>query len=82
MITYDVRGALRHFADHSELYWDATGSAWDAVLKQVDVSVTVPEGVQQTQCFQGTAGSTQTVLNTVSDGKGIFSTANLLAASR
>ena len=26
VITYDVRGALRHFADHSELYWDATGS--------------------------------------------------------
>ena len=77
VITYDVRGALRHFADHSELYWDATGSAWDAELKQVDVSVTVPEGVQQTQCFQGTAGSTQDCLNTVSDGKGIFGAANL-----
>ena len=77
VITYDVRGALRHFADHSELYWDATGSAWDAELKQVDVSVTVPEGVQQTQCFQGTAGSTQDCVNTVSDGKGIFGAANL-----
>ncbi|WP_405066377.1 DUF2207 domain-containing protein [Kribbella sp. NBC_01510] len=77
VITYDVRGALRHFADHSELYWDATGSAWDAELKRVDVTVTVPEGVQQTQCFQGTAGSTQDCLNTVSDGKGIFGAANL-----
>ncbi|MEU4294186.1 DUF2207 domain-containing protein [Kribbella sp. NPDC026596] len=77
VITYDVRGALRHFADHSELYWDATGSAWDAEIKRVDIRVTVPEGVQQTQCFQGAAGSTQDCVSTVSGGKGIFGAANL-----
>ncbi|MDX6262900.1 MAG: hypothetical protein QOH84_4588, partial [Kribbellaceae bacterium] len=53
VIQYDVRGALRHFADHSELYWDATGNGWDAGLQNVDVSVTVPEGVQQVKCVAG-----------------------------
>ena len=72
VITYDVRGALRHFADHSELYWDATGSAWDAVIDQADVSVTVPGGVQQTDCFQGPTGSTQECTSTVNDEKGVF----------
>ena len=77
VITYDVRGALRHFADHSELYWDATGSGWDAVLNQVDVSVTVPEGVQQAKCLQGPQGSTQECTSTVSGDKGIFGAGNV-----
>lgn len=58
-ISYEVRGALRHFADHSELYWDATGSGWDAVLSQVEIGVTVPRGVQQVRCLTGPRGSTQ-----------------------
>ncbi|WP_405058483.1 DUF2207 domain-containing protein [Kribbella sp. NBC_01505] len=58
-ISYEVRGALRHFADHSELYWDATGSRWDAVLNQVAITATVPQGVQQVRCLTGPTGSTQ-----------------------
>ena len=27
-ISYGVRGALNHFADHDELYWNATGNQW------------------------------------------------------
>ena len=78
VITYDVRGALRHFDDHSELYWDATGSSWEAVLNQVTVNVTVPEGVTQVECFTGTAGSTQDCpQKTVSGGKGVFSASDL-----
>ncbi|MEV0804331.1 DUF2207 domain-containing protein [Kribbella sp. NPDC050281] len=77
VITYDVRGALRHFDDHSELYWDATGDGWDAVLDQVDVSVSVPEGVQKTQCFQGPHGSTDECTSSVSGDKGIFSASRL-----
>ncbi|GAB2642407.1 DUF2207 domain-containing protein [Kribbella swartbergensis] len=78
VITYDVRGALRHFADHSELYWDATGSAWEAVLNRVDVNVTVPQGVTQVDCFTGTAGSQDTCPEkAVSGGKGVFGATNL-----
>ncbi|TDD27323.1 DUF2207 domain-containing protein [Kribbella turkmenica] len=78
VITYDVRGALRHFDDHSELYWDATGSAWEAVLNRVSVDVTVPQGVTQVECFTGTAGSQATCPEkTVSGGKGVFGASDL-----
>ncbi|TCC47415.1 DUF2207 domain-containing protein [Kribbella capetownensis] len=77
VITYDVRGALRHFDDHSELYWDATGDGWDAVIDQADVSVSVPEGVQKTQCFQGPHGSTNECTSSVSGDKGTFSASRL-----
>lgn len=54
VIKYDVRGALRHFDDHSELYWDATGNGWDAVLQKVTVNVDVPApGVQEVKCVAG-----------------------------
>ncbi|MFC9688493.1 DUF2207 domain-containing protein [Kribbella sp. NPDC056951] len=73
-LSYEVRGALRHFADHSELYWDATGSGWDAVLNQVDVGVTVPSGVQQVRCLTGPAGSTQQCETArIVGGKAIYS---------
>ncbi len=78
VITYDVRGALRHFDDHSELYWDATGISWEAVLNQVNVNVTVPEGVTQVECFTGSAGSTRDCpQQTVSGGQGVFGASDL-----
>jgi uncharacterized membrane protein YgcG len=78
VITYDVRGALRHFDDHSELYWDATGISWEAVLNQVNVNVTVPEGVTEVECFTGSAGSTQDCpQQTVSGRKGVFGASDL-----
>lgn len=58
VIEYEVRGSLRHFDDHSELYWDATGTLTEAVTKNVSVSVTVPQGVQAATCFAGPQGST------------------------
>jgi hypothetical protein len=82
-IRYDVRGALRHFADHSELYWDATGSSWDAEINQVTVNVAVPQGVQQVQCFAGPAGSTAACpQKTVSGGKAVFSASDLSAGEQ
>jgi hypothetical protein len=77
VIEYDVRGALRHFDDHSELYWDATGSAWSAVIQRVNISVRVPGGVQKTSCFQGRAGSTDECLSSVDGDRGTFSASDL-----
>ncbi|TCC47416.1 DUF2207 domain-containing protein [Kribbella capetownensis] len=72
-ISYEVRGALRHFDDHSELFWDATGSAWDASLDRADVTVTVPQGVQRVNCFVGPPGSTDSCESkTISSGKAVF----------
>jgi len=72
-ISYEVRGALRHFADHSELFWDATGSSWDAPLDHVAITVTVPQGVQQVGCFEGPPGSTASCTGkTIRAGRAAF----------
>ncbi len=82
VIKYDVRGALRHFQDHSELYWDATGTEWAAELTNVAVDVTVPQGVQQVECFAGPTGSTTPCTSKVVDGgTGRFTQSTLPAGS-
>jgi hypothetical protein len=78
VIQYDVRGALRHFADHSELYWDATGSGWDATFRQVMVNVTVPDGVQEVECAAGPVGSKASCeQKSIVGGRGVFSASAL-----
>lgn len=73
VITYQVHGALRHFDDHTELYWNATGGQWQASLAKVTVQVTAPDGVQKTQCYAGPSGSTKPCTQaTVVDNKGVF----------
>ncbi|MBB5978536.1 DUF2207 domain-containing protein [Kribbella solani] len=72
-ISYEVRGALRHFADHSELYWDATGLNWDAAIYQASITVTAPQGVRKVACYAGPPGSTKPCdTATVSAGKGMY----------
>lgn len=62
-------GVLQHVDDHSELFWDATGSAWDASLDRVDITVTVPQGVQRVNCFAGPASCEE---RSISAGKAVF----------
>ncbi|WBQ01875.1 DUF2207 domain-containing protein [Kribbella sp. CA-293567] len=77
VIQYDVRGALRHFDDHTELYWDATGNGWDAVLRRVSVNVEVKGAdVQKTTCFAGPPDRACDRA-TVSAGKGLFEQSSL-----
>ncbi|HEY3509712.1 MAG TPA: DUF2207 domain-containing protein [Kribbella sp.] len=83
LISYDVRGALRHFADHSELYWDATGSQWDAEMAKTTVRVQVPEGVQKVACYSGLPGSTRECDSaSVNGGVGQFSTEDLASGNQ
>ena len=73
VIMYDVRGALRHLDDHSELYWDATGAGWTATLNNVTVDVTVPQGVRRTACYAGMQGATTSCDSAqVAGKKGMF----------
>lgn len=72
-IKYEVRGGLRHFADHSELYWDATGSGWEAELHDVGVVTEAPGGVTNAACFAGPPGSRSPCATaSVDDGRGTF----------
>ncbi|MEY4723626.1 MAG: hypothetical protein RLZZ324_1139 [Candidatus Parcubacteria bacterium] len=62
VISYDVRGALRYFADHDELYWNATGNTWTVPIERSGATVHLPPGVPQGKatftCFTGAVGST------------------------
>ena len=51
VIAYDLSGAMRTSGSYDEFYWDATGLDWTASIKQVDITATVPGGVQDTTCY-------------------------------
>ncbi|MFA5986362.1 MAG: DUF2207 domain-containing protein [Parcubacteria group bacterium] len=57
VITYTVTGAINYFDDHDELYWNATGDRWSALMKAVQVTVHAPQ-ISKTACFAGPYGST------------------------
>ena len=57
-ISYTVTGALNPFESHDELYWNATGNAWEVPISRARVVVTAP-AIRQVDCFQGPTGSTQ-----------------------
>ncbi|HEY3561655.1 MAG TPA: DUF2207 domain-containing protein [Kribbella sp.] len=81
-ISYDVRGALRHFDDHSELYWDATGSKWDATITKATVAVRVPQGVQRVDCYSGSTGTAGVCADSsVTGGVGKFTSGTLPSGS-
>ncbi len=76
--TYTVRGAMNAFADHDELYWDPIGS-WGVPIDDLAVEVTV-DGIQQTACYAGTAGSSDvTCPVTQGDGSATFAFGSLEA---
>ena len=52
-ITYRVRGAVNHFAEHDELYWNVTGNQWQVPIRKVHASVTIPGDIQRVACFAG-----------------------------
>lgn len=58
-IAYDVRGALNAFSDHDELFWNVNGE-WPVPIARASARVAVDGGrVERTECFEGTAGSTE-----------------------
>jgi uncharacterized membrane protein len=58
VITYVVKGALNSFSDHDELYWNATGNEWPALISRATATVRAPAAASQTACFVGPVGST------------------------
>ncbi|MGH2681070.1 MAG: DUF2207 domain-containing protein [Actinomycetota bacterium] len=58
-VSYRVEGALNGFPDHDELFWNAIGDEWQAVIERSRVTVTAPAPIQRVTCFQGYEGSTE-----------------------
>jgi hypothetical protein len=42
VIRYLARDAARHFAERDELYWNATGTEWDATIRETTVTIRLP----------------------------------------
>jgi uncharacterized membrane protein len=63
VITYVVKGALNAFSDHDELYWNATGNEWPALISRATATVRAPAAPTRTSCFVGPVGSTAPCTN-------------------
>jgi uncharacterized membrane protein YgcG len=81
-IRYTMTRMGRFFADHDELYWNATGNYWDFPIEQSVTTVTLPPGarVSQTAGYTGRVGSTEqaVAIARTSDDKVTFHTTRVL----
>jgi uncharacterized protein (TIGR04222 family) len=57
VISYDVTGAMRSFSGYDEFFWDGPGFG-NPLIKQLQITTTVPGGAQDASCFFGPPGST------------------------
>jgi hypothetical protein len=57
VVGYTVRGALNHFADHEELFWNVVGDEWPVSIAAASATITGPAAIQRTECFAGPTGS-------------------------
>jgi hypothetical protein len=56
-LTYRADGQLRFFADHDELYWNVTGTAWELAIDAASAVVHLPEGASaRLGAFEGYTG--------------------------
>jgi uncharacterized membrane protein len=73
-IQYTVEGALDAYADHDELYWDATGNLWPVVMEEVNVSLELPAGADlRVTCYQGASFSNALCQSTVEGDRAAYS---------
>lgn len=61
IVRYRVRDALAHFAEHDELYWNATGNEWQAPIDAASARVELPAPVAREEleatAYTGAFGS-------------------------
>lgn len=64
VINYTVRGILRSYDDHDELYWNITGNNWEVIINKASAKVSFEVGeIKQIKCFEGSFGSEQNCLS-------------------
>ena len=60
-LTYQTDRQLGFFADHDELYWNATGNDWEFQIDEAVVTIALPQGVPSHQIqatgYTGPSGS-------------------------
>ncbi|MET0435873.1 MAG: DUF2207 domain-containing protein [Devosia sp.] len=84
VITYVMDRMARSFADHDELYWNATGNYWDFPILKSVARVTLPDGavISELSAYTGVAGATEQAVTITrnSDTEATFRTQRALAA--
>jgi len=71
-IAYRTAYGLNGFADHDELFWNATGT-WPVTIARTTVEVTAPpKAITKVACFQGPRNSKETCKATFSETKATF----------
>ncbi|RUT31139.1 DUF2207 domain-containing protein [Arsenicitalea aurantiaca] len=63
-ISYTMSRMARRFADHDELYWNATGNFWAFPIEAAVATITLPDGAVITDLtgFTGPQGATEQAL--------------------
>lgn len=83
-LTYRMSDVVRHFDDHDELYWNATGNQWSFDIEEARVVVVPPDGapVTDTSVYTGGYGSrgSEAVVGTDAEGRPVFQTTRPLRA--
>ncbi len=81
-ISYTMSRMARHFADHDELFWNATGNFWDFPIDTAVARVTLPAGavISKLVGYTGATGSTEQAVTVTrkSDTEAIFRTTRSL----
>ena len=70
VIHYTMTRMGRFFADHDELFWNATGNYWDFPIMAATATVTLPPGAQISQVigFTGRPGSQEHAVTIQNNG--------------
>lgn len=64
LISYTATGILRSFDAYDELYWNATGNAWETTVERATATVSLPNvAITQAACYEGRSGSTENCSN-------------------
>lgn len=59
-LVYEITRMAGRFADHDELYWNATGNYWDFPMGEAVATLTLPKGavISKTAAYVGAYGAT------------------------
>lgn len=84
VISYTLTRMAREFADHDELYWNATGNYWVFPILQARANITLPDGavISELVGYTGQVGSTEQAVSIkqTSDSKVSFRATRALGA--
>src|SRR5690606_36349594 len=81
-IRYTMTRMARRFADHDEIYWNATGNYWSFPILESVATVRLPQGavISDLAAYTGEVGSTESdvTITRTSDSSATFRTTRRL----